>query len=173
MSILVDFERASKKAIEEAFPNAKIYGCYFHFSQCLFRKLQKLGLKTLYENNLVFRKKIKFLKALAFIPEIDVLDVLWDLIFYLRDGEDDEAMFEEFFEYFLHAWISDTCYNDEHSPGKLKLNWWNCYELVLISLPKTNNVIEARNRHFNIQLPKNPNIWKFLETLKKEIQIAF
>ena len=40
--ILIDFEYAAIKAFIFCFPNAKILGCWFHFGQCLFRKLVEL-----------------------------------------------------------------------------------------------------------------------------------
>ena len=47
-SVTVDFEIAAINAIQHAYPNAQISGCYFHFCQASFRKLQTLGLQTWY-----------------------------------------------------------------------------------------------------------------------------
>ena len=39
-----DFELALLQALELQFPNTQTLGCLFHFSQCLWRKVQSLGL---------------------------------------------------------------------------------------------------------------------------------
>jgi MULE transposase domain len=42
--IVTDLEASLKIAAETAFRNAVIAGCYFHFRNSLWRKIQKLGL---------------------------------------------------------------------------------------------------------------------------------
>lgn len=44
--IIIDFELAAKSAITNVFPDVIIKGCNFHFGQCLWRKIQTLGLST-------------------------------------------------------------------------------------------------------------------------------
>ncbi len=50
-SVTVDFERASINAIQDVFPTAQVSGCYFHFCQATYRKLQSLGLQAWYAEN--------------------------------------------------------------------------------------------------------------------------
>ena len=50
----------------------KIYGCYFHFSQSLWRRVQLLGLTKNWYNP-SFRLSFKKIQALAFLPETDVI----------------------------------------------------------------------------------------------------
>ncbi len=38
--IMTDFELALVQSLELEFPGARIHGCYFHFAQCLWRKVQ-------------------------------------------------------------------------------------------------------------------------------------
>ena len=43
------------------------------------------------------------------------------------------------------------------------------YDVVLQDLPKTNNSVEGWHRGFEAQLTSyHPNIWKFLECIKRE-----
>ena len=66
-SISVDFERAAINHIRKIFPDTIVYGCFFHFGQCLWRKIQSLGLQSWYtetSNALI----IKQFQALAFVP---------------------------------------------------------------------------------------------------------
>ena len=39
-----DWEAAPRNAVKEIYPNVKNYGCWFHFSQRVWQKTQKLGL---------------------------------------------------------------------------------------------------------------------------------
>ena len=43
-SVISDFEQSLIAAIETEIPNARLSGCYFHFGQNLWRKVQSLGL---------------------------------------------------------------------------------------------------------------------------------
>ena len=43
-SVLSDFEKGFHNAILSVWPSATIRGCYFHFKQALFRKLQSFDL---------------------------------------------------------------------------------------------------------------------------------
>ena len=48
--ILSDIELAEIQAFKFHFPNFKMLGCFFHFGQCLFKKLVEVGLKHEYSN---------------------------------------------------------------------------------------------------------------------------
>ena len=39
-----DWERAPRNAIAEVFPHIRVFGCFFHYTQCIWAKVQKLGL---------------------------------------------------------------------------------------------------------------------------------
>ena len=44
-------------------------GCFFHFSQAIFRKAKSLGLQARYKDDEGFAHKVRMLAALAFAPE--------------------------------------------------------------------------------------------------------
>lgn len=46
--VMVDFEKASTKAMNKFFPNAVAKGCNFHFSQILWRRIQTESLQVKY-----------------------------------------------------------------------------------------------------------------------------
>lgn len=46
--VQVDFKMAMIQAIKSVWPSVKVTGCYFHFVQCIVRKMQTLGLMTLF-----------------------------------------------------------------------------------------------------------------------------
>ena len=45
--LLSDFEGGIRSAVESEFRETQHWGCYFHFTQSIYRKVQLLGLKTL------------------------------------------------------------------------------------------------------------------------------
>ena len=70
----MDFERAAIKSFQKYFPNAKIKGCLFHFGQALYKKLKKLQLSELYQNNQIFKRWIRLIFALALIPTANLME---------------------------------------------------------------------------------------------------
>ena len=44
--ILLDFESAAINVFTAAYPNARILGCYFHLTQSILRKVNKIGMKS-------------------------------------------------------------------------------------------------------------------------------
>ena len=63
-----DWELAPKNAIKEVFPHIRIYGCFFHYTQCIWSKVQKLGLVQDFKTNVLISKVTRLLMAIPFIP---------------------------------------------------------------------------------------------------------
>ncbi|XP_015378091.1 PREDICTED: uncharacterized protein LOC107172316, partial [Diuraphis noxia] len=87
---LSDFEMASINAFNEVFPNVKQKGCHFHFSQCIWRKIQQIQyMAQKYISDLTFSSQIRLLLALAYVPENHVIDAFEELInsLYYTDNE--------------------------------------------------------------------------------------
>ena len=42
--IMMDFEKASKKAFNKIFPEAHLWGCYFNYTKSLWKRTKKQGL---------------------------------------------------------------------------------------------------------------------------------
>ena len=74
--ILIDFEYAAIKAFIFCFPNAKILGCWFHFGQCLFRKLVELCFKVAYGEDEDLKSWFKGVVALALLQQIEDIENL-------------------------------------------------------------------------------------------------
>ncbi|KAG5897272.1 hypothetical protein JTB14_011438 [Gonioctena quinquepunctata] len=72
--IKIDFEEAVIMAIKRILPNVKIAGCNFHFNQCLWRKVQSIGLVEGHGNDGSIRLHIQMCASLAFFPVSDVVD---------------------------------------------------------------------------------------------------
>jgi hypothetical protein len=46
-----DFEKAAVNVFTEEFPNSRLQGCFFHFSQAIYRHVQSAGLQASYAAN--------------------------------------------------------------------------------------------------------------------------
>ena len=66
--IVCDFEIALWGAVQMEFPAAALSGCYFHWTQSLWRKVQDLGLAGQYRQNRQLRKLVRKAMALGFLP---------------------------------------------------------------------------------------------------------
>lgn len=66
--IIVDFELAIWGALSMELAQARILGCYFHFSQALWRHAQQCGLSGAYGNVRRVRRLIRKIFALGFLP---------------------------------------------------------------------------------------------------------
>ena len=64
------------QAVELQFPTAKIQGCFYHYSQSIWRKVQKLGLQTTYQDDPTFKAFVSKMVALSFCPQ-RFLQVAW------------------------------------------------------------------------------------------------
>ncbi len=53
-------------------PNAQISGCFFHFSQNIYRRIQREGLQVEYQQNANFALQARMVPALAFVPIADL-----------------------------------------------------------------------------------------------------
>ena len=53
---MADWELAACQAATAIWPDLQVKGCYFHFSQNVFKNLQVKGLLIPYKSNLIFKK---------------------------------------------------------------------------------------------------------------------
>ena len=59
------------------FPTAQVVGCWFHFSQAVFKYMSGLGLKEQYSKNPAFAKWFKMVLALPLLPT-DRITSMWN-----------------------------------------------------------------------------------------------
>lgn len=162
-SIVTDFENAMITAFSDVFPGATQIGCFFHFSQCIFRQVQTNGLLTDYADR-DFSLFIRCLAALAFVPVDDVVtnfDILIDV------GYPDRA--ELMVNYFEDNFIGRPDRRGIRRQPLFPVKSWNVFERVLESLPRTNNGVEGWHNAFQRSLMcSHPSVWRLIEHLQKE-----
>uniref|UniRef100_A0A0N5C3Z4 MULE domain-containing protein n=1 Tax=Strongyloides papillosus TaxID=174720 RepID=A0A0N5C3Z4_STREA len=104
--IQADFEKAAIDALKKNFPVSDVKGCFFHFSQSLWRKIQIMGLVDHYsivdENN--FQKSVRYTVALALIP-YDKINEGWEVTLSMISSEDD--IVADFFQYVYRTLVSE------------------------------------------------------------------
>lgn len=72
--IHIDYEQAVINAKSSSFSISVVQGCQFHYSQCLWRKVQEIGFVIAHNQNKDVKRWIRRLMSLPFLP-IDVVDV--------------------------------------------------------------------------------------------------
>ena len=66
--MVLDFEQALMTAVDTELPACRLNGCYFHFTQSLWRKLQQLGLTRPYRRDRHLRDIVRKVMAIGFLP---------------------------------------------------------------------------------------------------------
>jgi hypothetical protein len=66
--LLLDFEQGAHTAFKSIYPGIETSGCFFHLRQSVHQKVQELGLKRQYEQDLEFATLVKCITALSFVP---------------------------------------------------------------------------------------------------------
>jgi len=167
-SIMIDFEQSFILAFKDVFPNSEIKGCFFHFQQCMWRKIQENGLHNMYAKDAEFALQIRHLCALAYVPINQSVQYFNDLIEsnYFVENED---VLSTTINYFEDTWIGRPNRRNGRRSPIFSTNMWNCYESVIQDLPRTNNSVEGWHHAFNAALGANHvSIWKFIRFIKKE-----
>lgn len=159
---MVDFEMAAIRAIRMSFINTQVKGCFFHFSQCIYRKIQAVGLQSAYKNNSGLNLKMRMIAALAYLPVNKVEDGFEALAGILPDEMNDLVT------YFEENFIGIKRRNSR-KPPIFNPQMWNMHELIQKDLPRTNNSVEGyHNRLQNAISCSHPTIFKFLKLLQKD-----
>ncbi|XP_050053383.1 uncharacterized protein LOC126549053 [Aphis gossypii] len=168
--IMSDFEMASINAFKEVFPNLKQKGCHFHFSQCIWRKIQQIQyMAQKYISDSTFALQIRLLLALAYVPENHVIDAFEELI----DSQyytDNEKILQPLIDYFEDTWVGRPMGRRKgRRLPKYSISLWNCYESASTLLPRTNNAVEGWHRGFSSLLGAyHPTLWTFIDVLKDQ-----
>lgn len=172
-TIMTDFERASINAIEHVFPETRKSGCYFHFKQCIFREIQRNPeLLHGYNSDVSVSMQLKYLGALAFVPQDDVVSAYEELLeteFYRQHYE----QLSEILDYMEKTWIGSLMRGNRRRRPLFSVELWNQNQNVREGLHRTNNLAESWHNSFNRLLGgHHPTIWKLIAGLQKQQVIS-
>ena len=156
VEVMMDYEPAPINAVKQLYPDCSISGCNFHFNQCLWRKIQKIGLSSQYTEDSVLREHVRSVAALAHLPMKDVTEGWLELMEECPDKE--YPQLEEFNDYFVETWLGED--------ATILLEMWNVSER---KEKRTNNHVEGwNNKFFKVFGKHHPNIYEFVNAIKKE-----
>ena len=135
-TVIVDFELAAVTAFESEFPNARIRGCYFHFNQALWRHIGELGLVRAYKDDRTFKKLVKKVMAIGFLP----LAFVQNQFNLLQNSNRTRRMITRYpnLNDFL-SYVDNTYINGPFPPPM-----WNVYDRPMHT--RTTNAIESYHR---------------------------
>ncbi|XP_060080091.1 uncharacterized protein LOC132559482 [Ylistrum balloti] len=151
--LFMDFESAAQNAAKAAFPGITLKGCFFHYTQCIWRKTQQLGLQTHYRDNEDIHRLIRRAAVLPLIRIEDYWFNAWN------DLKDVNLPVETttFTDYVTTQWVEGD------------RNIWNQFDN---DGPRTTNTLEGWHSKLKKRIPSShPNIYLFIRVLK-EVQAA-
>ncbi|KAG0427912.1 hypothetical protein DMUE_5862 [Dictyocoela muelleri] len=151
----MDFELAPITAFKKIFPDTEIYNCFFHFSQNIWRYIQKNNLVIKYKSDKEFRINIKMLLSIAFVPKNNRITLF-------------EKLKKNFINKFNEKLIIDLLnYFERNHLMNQNISDWGFSERVLKDIPLTTNVCEGFNRAFNSLLTgSHPSLVKLIILLR-------
>lgn len=100
-NIIIDFEIAVIRSVWHHYRCAVLHGCFFHFQQSLWWKVQELGLVVSYKNDLAIKRWVRQTGALAFLP-VDEVGLGWQ--FFLVPNVLNVSL-QPYINYFQLTWV--------------------------------------------------------------------
>ncbi|KAI1297761.1 hypothetical protein HDE_04452 [Halotydeus destructor] len=163
-TVQIDFEQAMVQALKTEWAVIQTRGCYFHYTQAIWRKTQKVGLATAYikgfQTEGPIRKYVQRISALPMVPETD-LDEAWvavnaDLEVALNITEQERAACLDIRSYVERTWLGYA--------ALFKRDMWNHHDN---EGRRTNNDVEGwHNALRRTMAGAHPDIFRFINKLK-------
>ena len=142
-----DWEPAPRNAFKEIYPQMKLYGCWFHFTQRIGAKTQKLGLTQSFKENVQVSKFIRLLMAIPFLPAALIIPT-YSLIETPALPADQMSKLEKLKNYSKKRWLN------QRPAEELSVNEINI---------ATNNGAESYHSKLKTRMRCNhPRIWTFM-----------
>ena len=149
MSSMSDFEVASSDAFQTVYPDAELFHCHFHYSQCIWRKVQKVGLTLLYKRDALFKSFVQKIMSLPYLPP-SLISPTADIILQgYHSSAANSTQVGELKRYITRFWL-----------GKI-----GAEKLSVHSIENaTNNTVESFHSRLKTRIQTHkPNFWSFLQ----------
>ncbi|CAF5159494.1 unnamed protein product, partial [Rotaria magnacalcarata] len=102
--VMSDFEPVLMGVVKTEFSAATHSSCYFHFTQAMYRNIQRLGLCTIYNHDGDVKNFCRQLMALPLLPEPDIEDTYDELVRDLSTNLSKKM--KHSLEYFQERWFA-------------------------------------------------------------------
>ena len=158
---MTDFEAPICDAFKLFWPSIILLGCYFHFSQLIWKRVKKNHLQVAYERDDSFNAFIRRVSALPFVKSTD-LDPAFDIFRRRAENLKDEELREFAYVLINYAqvqWRERFCIQD-----------WNLFDINVLMVSATNNGNESANGRFANDFGVHPSFWNFLFTMSEELE---
>ena len=171
-TILTDFETAAMGAFTARFPSARITGCYFHLGQSVIRKVNELGLKTLYETDDAFRGNVRCLAALSHVPVEDVAEAFEILADDITTSIPAVEHIDELLSYFEHTYVRGRRIRgrgERYGPAIFHPDSWNQRNGAVDGIARTTNIVEGWHHGLQVLFQcSHPTMWRFIRGLESD-----
>ena len=148
----MDFERSAHNAVRTVLPTTRLRGCFFHYTQCIWPRTQKVGLASEYTENDGVQKVVRRASALPMLP-LDKVEDVW--VETIADSSQDDKV-TLLMDYVTNTWIEGPW-----NPGM-----WNHFGNGNY---RTNNYLEGWHHKINqVAKKSHPNIFEVVGLLKRE-----
>ena len=155
VSLMSDWEKAPRNAFMQVYQGVRIHGCWFHYTQAIWRKIQKCGLVSNIRGNYELASFVKKVMAIPFLPA-DLISSTYSLL-QIPTGIQpcDCPKLDTFFKYFQKHWLNAISHE----------------ELSIFALEYgTNNGAESYHAQLKSAIKSShPRIWSFMHTLNNII----
>lgn len=135
-------------------------GCYFHFTQNLWKHTQAVGMAVAYNNDVNVNIIFTYIYSIGFLPHENVVECYNQL---LTDNSTQQLIVQypqlnQFLDYFNNKYVAG---------GIFHLQIWNVFERGMSS--RTNNIVESYHARWNKMVGvRHPSVWTFVGKLKDQ-----
>ncbi len=151
--VFLDHEMASRNAVLRVLPNTVVKACFFHYTQCIWRKVQATGLANMYKELDSVHTLVRRASVLPLVPENGVEDV-WFQALDAIGNEDLPMDVTPFTDYVTEQWV------DKDDKGV-----WNHYAT---EGARTTNHLEGWHSKLKKDVRHaHPNIFSIIQTIQQ------
>ena len=149
-----DWEQAARTAVKRVYPGIRMNGCWFHYTQAIWKKTQKCGLASTYRRNSECASFVKKIMAIPFFSAELILPT-YSLLQIPTLQQSQMTKLEVFLNYFKKQWLTKI--------GPEELSIFNLDNV-------TNNAAESYHAKLKLIIKSShPRIWNFLTVINEII----
>ena len=127
-------------------------------------------MKSRYESQPEFRKRVHLFGSLAFVPQNQVIDAFEALQLELSEFLDADQDLEDYVAHFEQSFIGRLNRDMTRREPKYSIQEWSQYQNVMNRQQRTNNRIEGWHAGMShLAASSHPNVFTFCDILKRDM----